>query len=172
MNYTVSMDELKKFKYPNLIAELCESHYSICTLGEHMGLGHRRKENDPEVWAKLRGEEDMLASEAFGLARLFGADPDYLFADTLTMIGDYPMAVIRWMDSNREREQDQRRYEIECLIHDMMKELMSLSILKIKECKTEWLNQLRKEKYSSKVMQLCEDIISVVLEIKGDTETT
>lgn len=32
----LSNEELSKFPYPNLIAELIESHYSICTLGDHM----------------------------------------------------------------------------------------------------------------------------------------
>ena len=68
----LSNEELSKFPYPNLIAELIESHYSICTLGDHMGLGSRRQEDDPEIWAKLKGLRKITASEAIGLARLFG----------------------------------------------------------------------------------------------------
>lgn len=34
----LSINELKQFKYPNLMAELMESGYSICTLGYYPTL--------------------------------------------------------------------------------------------------------------------------------------
>lgn len=44
----LSVEQLKHLKYSNLMAELIESRYSICTVADHMGLG-RRKEDDSEV---------------------------------------------------------------------------------------------------------------------------
>ena len=63
----ISNQQLSEFKYPNLIAELIESGYSICTCSDHMGLG-RRQENDQEIWDKLKGKRKMSLSEAKGLA--------------------------------------------------------------------------------------------------------
>ena len=100
----LSNEELSKFPYPNLIAELIESHYSICTLGDHMGLGRYRREDDPEIWAKLRGQQKITASESVGLSRLFGAKLEYLFSDTLNILCEKPMAYIRWYDTNKRHE--------------------------------------------------------------------
>ena len=82
----LSNEQLEKFPYPNLIAEFIESGYSICTLADHMGLPGRRKEDDLEVWGKLRGEIDIMASESFGLSRLYNVNPDYLFSHELKVI--------------------------------------------------------------------------------------
>ena len=62
---------LSTYKYPNLMAEVKESTYSICTIAEHIGLGRYRKEDDSKVWSKLTGREEILYDEALGLARLF-----------------------------------------------------------------------------------------------------
>lgn len=68
----LSNEQLRELKYPNLIAELIESGYSICTCAEHMGLadGRYREQDDKEVWGKLYGQLELLASEAIGLAGL------------------------------------------------------------------------------------------------------
>lgn len=69
----LTIDDLRLFKYPNLMAEVKETTYSICTIAEHMGLpGPYRKENDPETWGKLTGRTEIMCSEAVGLAHLFG----------------------------------------------------------------------------------------------------
>lgn len=99
-------EQLQQCKYPNLIAEIIESGYSICTLAEHMGLQGRRKENDPEVLGKIRGSEDLLMSEASGLSRLYGVSVEYLFADDLKMVCDCPVAHWRWYDWNRRIEKE------------------------------------------------------------------
>lgn len=96
---------LTQYRYPNLVAEFMETGYSICTLSEHMGHG-RRQENDPEINSKLFGSEDIFASEAFGLARLFGCKVEYLFSNELEMFGDMPIAYIRHYDSNKRQERE------------------------------------------------------------------
>lgn len=115
-------EELQKFPYPNLIAELIESGYSICTLSEHMGL-ERRQEDDPEIWAKLKGEKDILANEAFGLARLFNAKFEYLFDHELNVLGDgKTYAAVRWFHENRRRDQEYREYQEREEIYKALKE--------------------------------------------------
>lgn len=107
----LSNEELQKFCYPNLIAELIESGYSICTCGEHMGLKGRRQEDDPEVWGKLSGAIDIVSSEAFGLSRLFGVELKYLFSDKLAIVDGMPIAHFHWYEWNQkmEREYNERR---------------------------------------------------------------
>lgn len=105
----LSNEELRKFKYPNLIAELIESGYSICTCADHMGLG-RREENDPEIWDKLRGEKELYTSEAFGLSQLFGVNFDYLFSDQLKTISGMTYAFCRWSDYNAKRDKEYQEY--------------------------------------------------------------
>lgn len=133
----LSIEELRNYPYPNLIAELIESGYSICTLGEHMGLNGRRSENDVEIWAKLRGEEDILSSEALGLARLFSVKLEYLFDNNLQTTGDgKSFAHTRWLDHNQEKEREyqeakQRKFICEVLqerpyLFEVMKMLSSL----------------------------------------------
>ena len=105
----LSNEELRKFKYPNLIAELIESGYSICTCADHMGLG-RREENDPEIWDKLRGEKELYTSEASGLSQLFGVNFDYLFSDQLKTISGMTYAFCRWSDYNAKRDKEYQEY--------------------------------------------------------------
>ncbi len=113
----LSNDELQRFRYPNLIAELIESGYSICTCAEHMGLEGLRQEDDPEVWGKPKGAIDLDTSEALGLTRLFGVKPEYLFSDKLELFSEMPAAHLRWYEWNwqKEREDNERikREEIE-----------------------------------------------------------
>lgn len=112
----LSNEALKKFYYPNLMAEWRESRYSFCTLGDHMGLGCHREENDPEIWAKLRGEISITAEEAIGLAGLFGVKLNYLFSRELEIFGDMPVAYWRWLESNKRMdEQDRIFHEMERL---------------------------------------------------------
>lgn len=93
-------EELKKYPFPNLMAEICESGYSICTLGDHMRLGHYRNEDDPEVWGKLRGDIDLYANEAIGLVKLFGCTYEYLFSNKLSVMNGKPLAYHRWRKHN------------------------------------------------------------------------
>ena len=61
----LTIDDLRFFKYPNLMAEVKKTTYSICTIADHMGLPRPyRKENDPETWDKLTGKTEILTGEA------------------------------------------------------------------------------------------------------------
>ncbi len=93
-------EELKKYPFPNLMAEICESGYSICTLGDFMGLGSHCEEDDPKVWGKLRGDTDLYANEAIGLVRLFGCTYEYLFSNKLSVMNGKPLAYHRWREHN------------------------------------------------------------------------
>lgn len=106
-----SNEELAKYRYPNLMAELINSGYSICTLADHMGLGGHRKEDDSEVWAKLKGDCEILCSEALGLTRLFGVEMKYLFSYDLEVLCDTPMAYFRWNDENKRKEREYWEYQ-------------------------------------------------------------
>lgn len=101
----LSVEQLKHLKYPNLMAELIESRYSICAVADHMGLGIR-KEDDPEVWGKIQGNIEITSKEAAGLARLFGVRFEYLFSDKLSLLDGDPIAVLRWEEKNRRRDQE------------------------------------------------------------------
>lgn len=93
-------EELKKYPFPNLMAEISESGYSICTLGDFMGLGSHCEQDDPEVWGKLRGDIDLYANEAIGLVRLFGCTYEYLFSNKLSVKNGKSLAYHRWRKDN------------------------------------------------------------------------
>lgn len=118
----LSNEELQKFRYPNLIAELIESGYSICTLSEHMKLG-KREEDDPEIWAKLKGSKDILTNEAIGLSQLFNTKMEYLFDHTLrTLVDGKTYAEVRWFDAKQKEEQNYREYQEREEIYKGLKE--------------------------------------------------
>ena len=121
MNYKkLSNEQLQQLKYPNLMAEFIESHYSICTVADHMGLG-RRQEDDLVVWGKLRGDIEITCIEAVGLARLFGTTLEYLFSEDLSLLGGDPTAVVRWAETNRRREQEMRDNDVIFKAYNKMK---------------------------------------------------
>lgn len=123
MNYEkLTNNELRRFPYPNLIAELIESGYSICTLGEWLGLGKYRKENDVDVWGKLKGEQEITAEEALNLAKLFGANISYLFSHELRTISGKSAAFWRWYESNQKKEEEMRQFKAREYIIRKMKE--------------------------------------------------
>lgn len=151
-------EELRKFYYPNLVAEWRESRYSFCTLGEHMGLGCHRQENDPEIWAKLRGEISITAEEAVGLASLFGVKLDYLFSKELKTLGDMPVAYWRWLESNRRMdEQSKIFHEMERLGQEVKEKPYLLEfftmISKMKEEELNLLVDILKEKQNKEFNQ-------------------
>lgn len=109
-------EELNQCKYPNLIAEIIESGYSTITLADFMGLGPKkngryRRENDPEVWDKINGKEEMLASHAAGLCKYYNADFDYLFSNKLHVVSGKPVAYWKWYEENRKKEAEFKRAE-------------------------------------------------------------
>ena len=106
----LTIDDLRFFKYPNLMAEVKETTYSICTIADHMGLPRPyRKENDPETWDKLTGKTEILTGEACGLARLFGVPLAYLFSLELKVIHGQTAAYWRWFDEKKKVQDDIER---------------------------------------------------------------
>ena len=87
MNYDLlGYDVIEKSKYPNLLAEIKESGYSICTVSTHMGHNPHVSEDDPDTWNKLLGREDILVEECVGLVHLFNVSYEYLFAPHLEKV--------------------------------------------------------------------------------------
>ena len=115
----VSNEELSKCKYPNLMAEILECTYSICTIAEFMGLG-RRKEDDPEVWGLLNGTIELRASNMYGLMRLYNAEYEYLFSETLQVIDGKPSAYWHWYERNQEQQRELERMRALSKISDTL----------------------------------------------------
>lgn len=106
----LTIDNLRLFKYPNLMAEVKETTYSICTIAEHMGMSKPyRKENDPETWDKLTGKTEILTSEACGLAQLFNVSFEYLFNHELKVVCGQTAAYWRWLDIKKKIQDDVER---------------------------------------------------------------
>ncbi len=107
MNYGwLKYKDIVKYPYPNLMAEIKESGYSICTVSQYMGYG-MCPENDARIWDKLMGVIPILAAEGFSLARLFEANMEYLFSHTLTTTDGIPYAKIKWEEEHgRFRQND------------------------------------------------------------------
>ncbi len=148
-------EKLKKYPFPNLMAEICESGYSICTVGDHMRLGSHCQEDDPEVWGRLRGDIEMSAHEAIGLVALFGCTYEYLMSSELSVVGEKPEAYYRWYESNLEREYDRKAcnlgFEIltelskKPYLYEFMKMAVGLKEDEIKAA-TEMLTELNKSR--------------------------
>lgn len=120
MNYKrLSNEELSRYKYPNLMAEITESTYSICTIAEHMKLG-RRKGDDPEVWGMLNGTIELRASNMYGLMRLYNAEYEYLFSETLQVIDGKPSAYWHWYERNQEQQRELERMRALSKISDTL----------------------------------------------------
>lgn len=106
MNYKrLSNEELQKFPYPNLVAEIIESGYGYHTIARFMGHG---EESNTEEFAlrKLRGETDIFAGEAFGLAKYFGCKLEYMFSEELSIYNGKPKAYWRWLEENKKRREE------------------------------------------------------------------
>lgn len=151
----LTIEELRLFKYPNLMAEVKETTYSICTIADHMGLPRPyRKEDDPETWDKLMGKTEILFSEAIGLARLFGVSMEYLFSHELKTVCDETAAHWRWFDEKEKIKADIVRSrqvrEIEQKLRDkpylleFMKEAVTLNDEQI----TKFIDQLKNRRSS------------------------
>lgn len=104
-------EQLKKYPYPNLMAELIESGYSICTLGNWMNLGRYLPEDSQEVWGRLTGEKEFYASEVVALTGLFRVEYEYLFSHQLTVVGEKTAAYYRWHEWNRKQKLNSLRFE-------------------------------------------------------------
>lgn len=106
MNYQkLSIEELNKYPYPNLIAEIIYSGYSFNTIGDFMGIGakvngHYRTQDDKEILDRLNGTVEISAIEALGLAHYYNISFEYLFSKTLTVNAGKPEAYWRWLEEN------------------------------------------------------------------------
>lgn len=106
MNYNwLKYEDIVKYPYPNLMAEIKESGYSICTMSQYMGYG-MCKEKDKRIWDKLTGMTPILASEGFALGRLFEAKMEYLFSHDLATTDGVPNAKIKWEEEYKRLGQN------------------------------------------------------------------
>lgn len=122
MNYDwLKYEEIEKTEYPNLLAELKEPGYSICTISEWMGQG-RCEEGNQDIWDKLTGKTEIYSSESMGLAKLFGVKIGYLFAHELSVINEKPEAYWRWYDDNKRKKEEIERGKAIMEIYDELRE--------------------------------------------------
>ena len=124
--------ELKMYKYPNLMAEVMETTYSICTIADSMGLPKPyRKEDDAETWDKLTGKTEMSISEAVGLSRLFGVKIEYLIKGELETFDGKSAAYWRWINRKRKiKEEYEFRQELEKIVKQVQEKPFLLDVLK------------------------------------------
>ena len=133
MNYNrLSNEELSKYKYPNLVAEIIESGYTASTLADFMGIGAKkdgryRKDDDPEVWGMINGTIEMRASNIFRLCKYYGADVNYLFSDTLQIINGKPAAYWKWYKENQRQEREFERLQALSDIYRILHENLYLT---------------------------------------------
>ena len=151
--YCLTNEELNNFKYPNLMAEVRETTYSICTIADHMGLSRPyRKEDDAETWDKLTGKRELLCGEAFGLSRLFGVSLEYLLNEKLKTVDGKPAAYWRWVDAHEEQRQELERLKeirkIECELREnpYLLEFMKVAVTWNREQIDTFINELDKRK--------------------------
>lgn len=58
------------------------------------------------MWARLKGEKDILATEAFGLSSLFDVELSYLFSHELSISDGKTSAYYRWYEWNQKKKRD------------------------------------------------------------------
>lgn len=155
--FCLTNEELNNLKYPNLIAEVRETTYSICTIADHMGLPKPyRKEDDAETWGKLIGNRELLCNEAVGLSRLFGVSLEYLFDKKLKIVNGKPAAYWRWFDEHKKQRQELERCKeirkLECELREKpyLLELMKIAVTLNDEQIDVLVNELRKRKNCGK----------------------
>lgn len=151
----LTIEDLRLFKYPNLMAEVKETTYSICTIADHMGLPKPyRKEADPETWDKLTGKTEILCGEAFGLARLFGVPMEYLFSHELKTVCGETAAHWRWFDEKEKikadivRSRQVREIEEELREKPYLLEFMKEAVTWNEEQITKFIDQLKNRRSS------------------------
>lgn len=156
--FYLTNEELNLFKYPNLMAEVRETTYSICTIADHMGLPKPyRKEDDVETWDKLTGKRELLCGEAFGLSRLFGVSLEYLLRKKLKTVDGKPAAYWRWFDAHERQRRDLERLKetrkLECELREKpyLLEFMKVDVTLNNEQIDTLVNELEKRKASGAV---------------------
>ena len=128
----LSIAELNKFPYPNLIAEIIESGYGMHTISDFMGHGNTYDTKEM-IGKKLNGEEDIFASEANGLAKLFGVKMDYLFSNALSVVNEKSEAYWRWYYENERKQAEVERGKDIMLVYNAVRENPDLLSF-IKKC--------------------------------------
>ena len=121
MNYErLSNEELRKFSYPNLVAEIIESGYGMHTISDFMGHGNTYS-TEVMIKAKVFGKDEILASEALGLAHYFNCEMRYMFSHELSVINGKPMAYWRWLDENKRKQEEHERSKAILEIYEELK---------------------------------------------------
>ena len=152
MNYRrLSNKELQEYKYPNLMAEIIESGYSMALICDRMGHENMSEEDAKKMmYTKLRGKDIITVDEAFGLAALFRGDVAYLVSTELTIEYGAPKAHWRWVDENNRIEKELKKAREKAALKQelsekpYLKEFIRLCI-DLTEEKKEKLSQLLKE---------------------------
>lgn len=159
--YCLTNEELNNFIYPNLIAEVRETTYSICTIADHMGLSRPyRKEDDAETWDKLTGKRDLLCGEAFGLSQLFNVSPEYLYSKELKTVNGKTAAYSRRFDAHEkqrnelEQIREIRKIERELREKPYLLEFMKVAVTLNNEQIDTLVNELCKRKNRKKINRL------------------
>lgn len=132
MNYRrLTNEQLGNFPYPNLIAEIIESGYGFHTISDFMGHGNTYETQDM-IMAKLKGEDSILASEAFGLAKYYNVKFKYLFSHELSVVEGKPEAYWRWYDTNkRKREEYERNQELNKIQAELKRRTSLVDLMKL-----------------------------------------
>lgn len=99
----MSIEELRKFKYPNLAAEIMECGYEMHLIAELMEC-ENTSDSKKIVEAKLRGDIPIIYSEAVKLAREFDVKMEYLFSHKLSVCNGKTEAYIRWNELKHAKE--------------------------------------------------------------------
>ncbi|MED9903578.1 MAG: hypothetical protein UFG06_05280 [Lachnospiraceae bacterium] len=162
----LSNKQLSKYPFPNLMAEIIWSGYSFSTIGDFMGIGAKgsdgkyRNESDPEIWAKLLNREEMLASNALGLAKYYGVKVGYLFSSKLQTLEDKPIAYWRWFDENKKKEEELdksrtlRMIENELRAKQFLMEFMKVAVTMSDEELQQVIDYKREETEAQKSMEV------------------
>lgn len=99
----MSIEELRKFKYPNLAAEIMERGYEMHRIAELMEC-ENASDSEKVIEAKLRGDIPIIYSEAYKLARDFEVKMEYLFSHKLSVCNGKTEAYIRWNELRHAKE--------------------------------------------------------------------
>lgn len=99
----MTVEELRKFKYPNLVAEIMESGYELHRIAELMEC-ENASDLEKVIEAKLRGDVPIMYSEAYKLAREFDVKMEYLFSHKLSVKNGKIEAYIRWNELKNAKE--------------------------------------------------------------------
>lgn len=99
----MTIEELRKFKYPNLAAEIMESGYEMNRIADSMEC-ENASDLEKVIEAKLRGDVPIMYLEAYKLAREFDVKMEYLFSHKLSVKNGKTEAYIRWNELKNAKE--------------------------------------------------------------------